>query len=244
MSNGIELSIILPAYQEEESLRSLLPALKSEAAKLTPSHEILVIDAPDPIDDTMKVCELNGVIHISRTGGNTYGDAVRTGIGRSRGQYVLFMDADGSHNPAHMARLWHRRNNSDVIIGSRYTAGGATENPKILIFMSYAVNFVYRMIFRVRASDVTNSFRLYRGNQLRGLRLESDNFEIVEEILIRLIVGATRAMLLEVPVVFESRKAGVSKRNLFLFALSYIQSILHLLKFRRSAMEQTRGSRN
>jgi dolichol-phosphate mannosyltransferase len=240
VEKGIELSIILPAYRESESLRGLLPALKTEAARLTPLFEIVVVDAQSPVDDTLDTCRIPTVRHVFRKGGNNYGDAVRSGIACCRGKYVVFMDADGSHNPAHLARLWEHRQQADIIIGSRYTDGGSTENPKILIFMSFVVNVVYRLIFNIKANDVTNSFRLYRSAHLRQLTLDSDNFEIVEEILIRLIDGSVKATLHEVPITFEQRKAGVSKRNLFLFALSYVNSIVRLLKFRRSAVDQAR----
>ena len=68
-------------------------------------------------------------------------------------------------------------------------AGGQTENPAILIWMSYAVNLTFRIVFRIRAKDVTNSFRLYRAGVLRPLRLESGDFDILEEILIKAIRG-------------------------------------------------------
>ena len=61
----------------------------------------------------------------------------------SRGEFVVFMDADGSHNPKHIAKLWPYRNEYDVVVGSRYVDGGTTENPAILIFMSWVVNVTF-----------------------------------------------------------------------------------------------------
>jgi dolichol-phosphate mannosyltransferase len=89
--------------------------------------------------------------------------------------------------------------------------------------------------------DVTNSFRLYRGEQVRGLPLDSSDFEVVEEILIRLTFGPAHASVIEVPVTFEKRKAGESKRNLMEFALSYVRSIIRLRRFRSMALAEAKG---
>ena len=235
-----ELTVVLPAYREAESLRQLLPKLKSAADALTESYEIVVVDASAALDDTQAVCDTMGVHHIFRHGGNRYGDAVRTGIAESTGRSVLLMDADGSHNPAEIVSLWRERGKADLIIGSRYAPGGHTQNPAVLIFLSFVVNVVYRLAFGLRVHDVTNSFRLYRGDQIRTLHLDSSDFEIVEEILIRLTFGPTHASVIEVPITFEKRQAGESKRNLVEFALSYIRSIIRLRRFRRLAIAESK----
>ena len=233
-----ELSVVMPAYKEAGALRQLLPKLVPAIAALSPTYEIIVADSIEPLDDTAAVCAEYGVTHVHRTGGNSYGDAVRTGIRTSQGVRVLLMDADGSHNPRDIAGLWNARSRADIVIGSRYVKGGHTENPAILIWMSRALNYMYKFAFRLRVNDVSNSFRLYRGEQLRALRLNSPDFDIVEEILIRLAYGPAKASVIEVPVTFEQRKAGESKRNLPAFMLSYMKSIRTMRRF--MAEEQSR----
>jgi dolichol-phosphate mannosyltransferase len=239
----LELSIVLPAYREARALETFLPKLIEEAGKLTPSFEVLVVDTHEPVDDTKDVAEKAGARHIFRTGGNTYGDAVRSGITASRGRLVLFMDGDGSHNPMELPKLWDARNKADIVIGSRYVKGGQTENPAILIWMSQVVNQIYRFAFRLPVKDVSNSLRLYRGEQLRALELKSSNFDIVEEILLRLVCGQAQATVTEVPVTFERRKAGESKRNLMAFAFSYLHSIRKMLEFKRSEQRKMHAAR-
>jgi dolichol-phosphate mannosyltransferase len=219
-----ELTAVLPAYQEAVALRQLLPALTASLAELTGAYEIIVVDSQQPLDDTEAICRLHGVGHVWRRGGPLYGDAVRTGIAEARGRYILLMDADGSHNPAQIKRLWQRRENFDVVIGSRYVEGGQTENPAILIFLSWVVNVVFRLLFGPHCKDMSNSFRLYRAELLKPLRLRSANFDIVEEILILL----SDYRVVEVPVTFERRKAGESKRNLVVFAAGYLGTLARL----------------
>lgn len=233
-----ELSIVIPAYNEAESLKQLLPKLIKEAHCLAATVELLVVDAMTATDNTEDVCKAMAVRHLNRIGGNSYGDAVRTGIRESSGRYVLLMDADGSHNPSDISKLWNNRRSCDVVIGSRYVTGGNTENPAILIWMSKIVNLIYRFSFGLKVKDVSNSFRLYRGDQLRSLVLESNNFDIVEEILIRLVCGPTRASIMEEPVTFERRKAGESKRKLTEFALSYLDSIKKMRRFRAAEIKK------
>jgi dolichol-phosphate mannosyltransferase len=237
----VQLSIVIPCYREAESLRTLLPAIQASAAALTPAFEILIVDTEQPMDDTAAICQLHGVRHIHRTGGNQYGDAVRTGIREARGQYILSMDADGSHSPSFFPSMWSQREAFDIVIGSRYMAGGHTENPAILIWMSYIVNLTFRIAFSIRAKDVTNSFRLYRAEVLRPLKLESDDFDILEEVLIKAITKKPTLRITEVPITFGRRKAGESKRKLVQFAFGYLKTLQKLRKFQQAARRETAG---
>jgi len=238
-----ELSVVMPAYREADALRQLLPRLISAVQVLSQQYEIIVADSMEPLDDTSLVCLEFGIRHMHRTGGNAYGDAVRTGIRSSTGEFVLLMDADGSHNPNDISRLWSARGRKDIVIGSRYVKGGSTENPAILIWMSRILNYMYKFAFGLSVADVSNSFRLYRGEQLRSINLVSSDFDIVEEILIRLAFGPTKATVTEVPVTFERRKAGESKRNLPAFMLSYMASIMTMRRFRAAELKkQERGA--
>jgi len=233
---------MIPAYLEAESLRDLLPQVKAAAAALTSSFEVLIVDTQEPKDNTAEICALNGVRHIHRSGGNQYGDAIRTGIAHARGRFLLCMDADGSHSPTYFPSMWAKRDTWDITIGSRYVQGGQTENPTVLIWMSYAVNLVFRLAFSIRAKDVTNSFRLYNTVILKPIKLDSNDFDILEELLIKAVTHRPPARIGEVPVTFERRKAGESKRKLTQFALGYLKTLQKLRRFQREAkkqMEQT-----
>lgn len=234
----LDLTIMIPAYREAASLRTLLPQIHAAVRTLGCAYEVLVIDTLHPTDDTAEVCQQMGATHLRRSGGNSYGDALRTGIAQARGRHVLCMDADGSHNPAYFALMWAKREVWDIVIGSRYVRGGHTENPAILIFLSYLVNLTFRIVFRLSAHDVTNSFRLYRAEILRPIRLQSNDFDILEELLIKAVTQRPPASVGEVPVTFERRKAGESKRHLFRFALGYFATLRRLRAFQRQAQQE------
>lgn len=230
----MDLSVVIPSYREAEALALLLPVLEPEIAALAPESEILIVDSMEPLDDTQQVCERIGgrVRHLRRRGGNYYGDAVKTGISEAKGERILFMDADGSHNPRQLALLWNARQGRDIVIGSRYVAGGATENPAILILLSWIVNISYRVVFGLKCHDVSNSLRLYRSGVLKPLTLQCRDFDIVEEILIKICHHFGSQSVVEVPITFEKRKRGESKRDLVKFAFSYLQTMIRLFRLR------------
>jgi len=228
--NTCDLSIILPAYKEAENLEILLPQLHDTLSNVSDprSYEILVIDTMSPMDNTQEVCNQHKVRYISREGGNNYGDAIRTGIQHAQGTYTIFMDADGSHTPDFVKKMYAHRDDADVVIASRYVDGGATENSKILIFMSLIVNVLYAVILQLKCKDVSNSFKLYHTNQLQALHLYCNNFDTVEEILFKLKKNNKHIRFLELPYVFKKRKFGETKRNLATFVMTYIGTIIRL----------------
>ena len=193
--------------------------LHQTAASLTDSYEILVVDTETPHDDTAAVCRELNAVYIPRKGGPHYGNAVRTILRESHGAYVLVMDADGSHHPRYIPELWGFRQEYDLVIASRYVQGGKTENPFILIFLSLMVNVVFRLVLQLNCYDVSNSFRLYRGEELRALTLECDNFDIVEEILVKLNAGDRPLRPEGSPLHFRDAQGGQDEARSRLFRL-------------------------
>lgn len=226
--DNIKLSLIIPSYLEEENLRIILPRLIAELKKIETSYEVLVIDTQEKMDNTEEVCRLNQVSYVNRSSGNNYGDAIRTGINLARGEFVVFMDADGSHAPEFIKNLYEYKNDYDVVIASRYVSGGATDNNKVLIFMSLILNISYSLILGLKCKDVSNSFKLYKGAMLKKLNLRCANFDIVEEILYKLKKQKDDLKIKEVPFLFKKRMFGRTKRNLLAFILTYLITIIKL----------------
>jgi dolichol-phosphate mannosyltransferase len=227
----MDISIVLPAYKEAENLKNILPLINQTLGKANIDYEILVINTIIQMDDTESVCNKNQAICISREGGNLYGDAIRTGLKKARGKYIVVMDADGSHNPSDILRFYSEMKQKDytLIIGSRYCKGGYTDNNFILKFMSWILNVSYRIMFGLKVKDVSDSFRMYNADSIKKVELECDNFDIVEEILIKLKYGVSNFNVKEIPISFNKRVAGESKRDLLKFIKSYIQTMRKLL---------------
>ena len=228
MSKEIEISVCIPAYKEEENLKVLLPRIKAVLDSVPFASEVLIIDQMIPQDNTKDVCMLYGVTYLNREGDNLYHSAVKTGINYANGKYILFMDADGSHAPEFIGEMINERETNDVVIASRYVEGGSTENKKILILLSWIVNKLYSKVLKIKCKDVSNSFKLYRAELLKDLKLYSKNFDIIEEIMYKIFKNNPNVKVKEIPFCFKKRMFGNSKRNLVAFSISYVFTLLRL----------------
>ena len=230
----VNLSVILPAYREKESLEVLLPRIKSVLEDMGLAFQILVVDTQIPMDTTGELCRQINVDYINREDKNTYGAAIRTGIKHSQGNKIIIMDADGSHKPEDIKELYKWSRDFDLVIGSRYIKYGKTENNFILILMSLMVNIAYRFFLNIKVKDVSNSFRLYDTKKLSSLVLECENFDLVEEILIKLTLEYPNLKIKEIPIVFKKRTHGESKRDLIKFIFSYLTTMHRLIRIKNS----------
>jgi dolichol-phosphate mannosyltransferase len=239
----MSISVVIPAYCEAANLEELMPRLNAVLLQIKQPYEILVIDTMSKMDNTEEICRKSKCVYVNRENGNGYGDAIRTGIRRASNKYLVIMDADGSHDPDDIIKFYEAiENGYDLIIGSRYIAGGDSHNGLILKLMSYILNITYRIFFNIKAKDISNSFRMYHTEQLKPLVLECSNFDIVEEIIIKLSIAISPCRLLEVPIFFNQRKYGESKRYLFQFMLSYITSIKKLLGYKKRIIYASKGT--
>jgi dolichol-phosphate mannosyltransferase len=226
--NEVKLTVIIPSYLEEENLRIILPRLNNELLKINDTYEILIIDTMQAMDNTKDVCFQNNAIYIPREIGNNYGNAIRTGIRYAKGEYTIIMDADGSHSPEFIEKLYKYKNEYDIVIASRYVTGGSTDNIKSLILMSYITNLTYSIILNLPYKDISNSFKLYRTDYLKELKLKCMNFDIVEEILYKIKKNHKDVKIIEIPFNFKERMFGHTKRKLILFVVTYIITIIKL----------------
>jgi len=224
------LSIIIPSYREAENLEVLLPELKKSMETIDVDYEVFVIDALQKIDETEEICKKNEFFHIHRKGGSKYGDAIRTGVKHANNFYSIIMDADGSHDPAFISKLWKWRNSYDIVIASRYITGGKTENNFILNFMSKVLNISYSIVLGIKCKDISNSFKLYQTNDLKSITLKCNEFDIVEEIIFK-INKIRKIALKEIPFNFQKRNFGKSKRNLIIFIFKYLITLIKLRFF-------------
>lgn len=235
----ITLSVVIPAYKEAENLKVLLPKLHEALVGI--DYDINIIDTMEALDDTETVCRQNGVNYFHREGGNLYGDAVRTGFRVASKEYILMMDADGSHSPSDFGKMLQGCDQYDLTIGSRYVTDGKTDNPWILIFMSQIVNVCFRLALGLKVKDISDSFRIYRATDVKALHLDCSNFDIVEEIIIKLSVCHQNYRIREVPITFNKRMYGESKRDLVKFAFSYVSTIVKLFKIKRKTRKELKS---
>tara|TARA_B100001175_G_C19477398_1_gene625121 strand:+ start:727 stop:1431 length:705 start_codon:yes stop_codon:yes gene_type:complete len=222
------ISVVIPAYCEEENLVHLLPRI-IQTIKLTKlTYEVLVVDTIHPLDKTENLCRKYKIKYLNRKGDDSYGSAIKTGIKEANGQFILFMDADGSHTPEFIPKLLKFRHKYEIVVASRYVGNEKTENSLSLIIMSRVLNWTYAYVLSIPCKDVSNSFKIYRAIDLKHLKLRAKNFDIVEELIYKVCKNQPKTKIKEVPFSFKKRMYGKTKRNLFLFVLTFIYTMFKL----------------
>lgn len=228
--NTLDLSVVIPALNEGANLEQLLPALTSALRDTNIAWEILVIDGNSP-DNTRRVCAQHGALCIVENKPG-YGNAVLRGVAEARGAYVLTMDADQSHPAGVIQSLWSARDKADIVIASRYVAGGKADQVVGRMILSRILNGFFRAGFRLSAKDISSGFRLYRKAIFRDLDIEFTNFVLVVEVLLR--AQAAGFTVREVPFHYKPRASGASKARIITFGKDYLRLFHRVWKLRRS----------
>ena len=217
-AGGARILVSFATYNEAENL----PGLIAEVRAYVPDAHILVVDDNSP-DGTGRLADALAaadprvhVLHRPRKLGLGTATLAAMRYAIDHGYDLLQnMDADFSHPPRFLPGLLAGMATRDVMIGSRYTPGGGTENwPLPRRVISRAVNTMVRFLFRMPVADASGAYRCYRVRTLAGAdlgRTQSRGYSFQQEVLFRCHKAGAR--LGEFPIVFENRRAGKSKVN-------------------------------
>ncbi len=227
---AVELSVVIPAWNEADNLCKLIPQLHQVLAGLGCKYEIIVVDNHSA-DSTEQVCTAADAVVVYQTE-RGYGGALWAGFAQARGEYILTMDADLSHLPDFIPRMWNHRNDAEVVIASRYVEGGSAEYPGYRHALSIILNTVYTRLLSLPVKDISSGFRLYHTATLRELDLESNDFDALEEILIKCY--ARGCGIAEIPFRFVPRDQGKSKVKLLQFGIAYLKTLVRMWRLRNS----------
>ncbi|MDX6770478.1 MAG: glycosyltransferase family 2 protein [Elusimicrobiota bacterium] len=218
------LSVVLPTLNEAPNVSRLVPALREQAGRLGLSCEFLVVDGPST-DGTRAAAEAAGARVLAQKG-RGYGAALTEGLAASAGEWVLTLDADGSHPPEDLERFWAAREGRDLVIGSRYCEGGRADMPLQRQVLSRALNLASRLFLGFAARDSSSGFRLYRGAAARAAAAGATarDFTIQQQLLLLVLEGGGRVV--ELPFHYRPREAGVSKASALKLAPAYLRLLL------------------
>jgi dolichol-phosphate mannosyltransferase len=228
------IEINIPAFDECENLQILIPQILEEVARYDHfTFRLKVIVRNDEPQSTLDLLDNLGVEGIRRQPDNSFGSAISTGISTTlrQSKFVIFMDADGSHQPATIIKLAKqaKQSGADIVIASRYVDGGKTDNSMILKLMSKTLNRIFGLILGIRCKDISTNFKIYNSDLIRDVELSCKNFDVVEELLLKVKIAAgPNFTFIEIPDHFQQRKFGQSKRRLTVFILSYIVTLVKL----------------
>ena len=221
------LTVAIPALNEETTLAEIVSGCRAF------SDDILVIDGHSS-DDTVKVARSEGarVIFDHRKG---KGEAIRTAATHIQREVVVFVDADGSHDPKDIPRLIQPilEGKADHVSGSRLLGGSSELHGGFdECFRLMGSSFITACInhrFKVRLSESQNGFRAIRTSVLKALDLRENITTIEQEMIIKTLKKGYR--MAEVPTHEQMRKGGYSKVNVRKVAFRYVWSMVKYLYF-------------
>ena len=223
-----ELAILVPAWNERLNLELLLPALREIIRKLGVDAETIVIDGGSH-DGTREIAETLGArVLIQKERG--YGGALLTGFAATSAPYIITMDADLSHPPVFIEELWKRREEAEILIASRYVAGGSAEMSRSRRMLSAILNRTYGRLLSLPVHDLSSGFRMYSRKVLVELKPIARDFDFLEEILIRVYNQGWRVK--EVPFHYMPRNTGRSHAKLLQFGWAYLKTLYRMWKLR------------
>ena len=213
----MKLSIVIPAYNEEESITETIDQIEEAFSQVSIDHVILVVN-DNSKDNTAQVLEelsikYPAVKHVTNLGPNGFGYAVRYGLERYSGDCVAVMMADLSDSPYDLIRYYTTmlEGNYDCVFGSRFMKGGkVVDYPFVKKVINRIANLIIRVVMRIKYNDTTNAFKLYKREVIEGVKpILSPHFNLTIELPLKAIIrGYSYAV---VPNSWTNRKYGVSK---------------------------------
>ena len=221
--------IVIPTYNEKENIEKMIRTLLA----LEHSFDVLVVDdgSPDGTGAIVKGLQAefpDRVFLIERSGKLGLGTAYITGFKwalKEGYEYIFEMDADFSHNPDDVPRLYAAcaEEGADLSVGGRYVTGVNVVNwPMGRVLMSYFASKYVRMITRLPVYDTTAGFNCYRRKVLETIDLDAIRFKgYAFQIEMKFVTHKCGFTIKEVPVIFVNRVLGVSKMSGGIFSEAF-----------------------
>jgi dolichol-phosphate mannosyltransferase len=219
MADDLErVLVVLPTFNEADSLRGIVSRIRSAV----PDAAILIVDDNSPDGTGViadEVAASDAQVHVMhRRGKEGLGVAYLAGFAwalQSGYDVIVQMDADGSHQPTQLPQLLEALGDADVVIGSRWVAGGGTQNwSRAREVLSRGGNAYTRLMLNIPIRDATGGFRAFRADTLRTLDLDevaSQGYCFQVDLAWRAAQRGLRVR--EVPITFVERETGESKMS-------------------------------
>ena len=230
----MKLSVVIPAYNESESIPETLSTLYATLQRENIPHEIVVVN-DNSKDTTLEVLtELQNtiptlVVHTNH-GPNGFGYAVRYGLERFSGDVVAVMMADLSDSPEDLVKFHSKlQEGYDCVFGSRWIKGGAVSDyPMLKKRINRVANWIVKVVFRLKYNDCTNAFKMYRKETIEGIKpFLAPHFNLTLELPLKAMVRGYSYTV--IPYSWTNRKYGESKLKIKEMGSRYFFIMLYCL---------------
>ena len=226
----MDISIILPTFNEAANISILIDKIKEIFNNLDCNYEIIVVDAGSQ-DNTFQIAKDKGVgVFIQKRPG--YGGALKDAVESAKGKYIITLDADFSHNPYIIKRLFSYRDTAHIVIASRYIRGGLANMPVSRRILSTILNRFLCFALSLPLKDISSGFRLYHAEIFQEIDFSEKNFNVLVEILVKAYMYGFKVK--EIPFHYQPRSKGKSHVRIIKFGFGFLRTFLRLWRVRNT----------
>jgi len=237
MVNSIDISIIIPTYNERDNIPILLKRIDDALRTAKIKYEVIIVDDNSP-DGTAEVAEKLSLKYpvkvIRRPGKLGLSSAVLEGMGRAKSNVIVVMDADLQHPPEVIPRMYEEiLKGYDIVVASRYIRGGSIKGWSFIrkLISRVAIMVAHILIPKSRCvKDIMSGFFMFRKDIVNEADLNPKGFKILLEI----IAKANYNKVTEIPYTFDTRKYGESKldsKEIFNYIIHVLNLSPYIVRF-------------
>ena len=230
----MKVSIVIPAHNEEGSIRQTVETLYEKLEDEKIDHEIVVINdnSQDKTEEILQNLQttIPTLTYHNNDGLNGFGFAVRFGLSRFTGDCVAIMMADLSDSPDDLVKFYRKMlEGYDCVFGNRWGKDGEViDYPATKRFLNRLANYIVKVVFGIKYGDCTNAFKLYRRETIDGLKpFLSPHFNLTLELPLKSIVRGYNYAV--VPNSWRNRQTGISKLKIKEMGSRYFFILLYCL---------------
>lgn len=229
----MKLSIVMPAHNEQDCLEETVRAIIQELDKERIENEIIIVN-DNSSDATAKIAEGLSAAHgnvrvVHRMPPKGFGRAVREGLSNVSGDVVGMVMGDLSDDPKDITRCFRKiEEGYDCVFGSRFLRESVVKDyPFVKLLINRIANMFVRILFSVKANDLTNAFKFYRRHVIEAVEpLQASYFNITVEIPLKAIVRGFS--FVQIHINWYGRKSGISKFSIRELSRKYIFTVLYI----------------
>lgn len=227
------VSVILPTYNEKESILLLVREILEILSRESPDHEVIIVDDNSP-DNTFQLVKKEfidnpHVVPLLRTTEKGLASAILHGIRHASGDTLVVMDTDFNHPPNLIPLLVKITEYFDIAVGSRYVIGGGMETSRLRYLGSKLFNKFIHYSLGVKTTDNLSGFFAFKKSILIGINPEAIFYGYGDYFIRFLyVMQKQKRFILEIPVIYKDRKGGLSKTNLKKELLRYSSTVLKI----------------
>jgi len=227
----MKVSVILPTYNEAGNIVQLVRDIILNIPEDW-LYEIIVVDdnSPDGTYETVKKAFQgnNRVCPVLRTKDRGFAKSIRAGIELAKGEQIIVMDTDHTHDPVEIPRLLHVGKMYDIVSGSRFCPGGNMQDTRHYI-SSLLYNWVLRIFLRTQVQDNLGGYFTIKRDKVMQLPLDLIFFGYGEYFFRLLHFAKSKRMsIVEIPALYRARSWGTSKSNFFKMLFFYTGAAIQL----------------